>query len=101
MSVQEPHRGTATAARVDVKTPLRLGSGVGQHVADASEIGLVHHPAQVQLALALAGLLGEDVTLMGAAALEGATAGLLEALGSAPVGLDLGHLALLLNLLYH
>jgi len=35
------------------------------------------------------------------ASLYFSTAGLLEALGRAPVGLDLGHLALLLNLLYH
>src|SRR3546814_10859512 len=44
-----------------------------------------------QVALPLGRLLGEDVALVGVAALVLAGSGLPEALGRRPIGLDLGH----------
>src|SRR5688572_15260750 len=44
-----------------------------------------------EVALPLGRLLGEDVALVGVAALELAGSGLPEALGRRPIGLDLGH----------
>ena len=52
-----------------------------------------------QVALPLGRLLGEDVALVGVAALVLAGSGLPEALGRRPIGLDLGHWESLRNLL--
>src|SRR5690606_36214342 len=48
-----------------------------------------------QVALPLGRLLGEDVALVGVAALVLAGSGLPEALGRRPIGLDLGHWGIL------
>src|SRR5882672_184581 len=72
------------------------GSAMRQHLLDAVDIGLVDHHAGAQLTLSLAGLLGEDVTSVGLAALE-AFRRLAKALRRRPVCFQLGHRSLPLS----
>src|SRR5687767_10421676 len=71
--------------------PLRR---VRQHRAHRRGIGVVHRAAPAHLALALGALLGEDVPLVGAAALDAAARAHLEALRGAPLGFHLRHTSL-------
>src|SRR5690606_15938955 len=64
---------------------------VRKHRADVRVIRRVNPGRTAQLALALGGLLGEDVTQVGLRALELAAAERLEALGRAALRLELGH----------
>ena len=54
-------------------------------------INIGHHGTVTQVALALPGLVGQDVTGKGIAALDTAGAGFLEALGCATICLDFRH----------
>jgi hypothetical protein len=70
-----------------VKQTFHYILSVWEHVYHAGDVGLVHHAAHVQLALALAGLLGQNVALVRAATLERPGACLLEPLSGTFVGL--------------
>src|SRR5690606_6652199 len=64
---------------------------IRQHALDAACVLGTNVVGAAQVALALGGLLREDVALEGVAGLELAGGGLAEPLGRRPVGLDLGH----------
>src|ERR1051325_912273 len=64
---------------------------VRQHGTDRRPVGVVDPGTAPHVAFALGGLLGEDVALVGAGALDRAAAAHLEALGGAPLGFHLGH----------
>src|SRR5438477_3842410 len=64
---------------------------VRQHRADGRRVGLVHPAAAAHLALPLGALLGQDVALVGAGALDAAAAAHLEALGGAALGFHFRH----------
>src|SRR5689334_24570549 len=70
----------------------RSSARVRQHVADRRRVGVVHGAAPAHLALPLGALLGQDVALVGAAALDAATATNAETLSGAPLALHLGHM---------
>jgi hypothetical protein len=56
-----------------------------------AHVGLVHIDGTTQMALVLGGLLGQDVTLEGLTALDGATGTNTETLCSALLSLHFGH----------
>src|SRR5438132_9562445 len=64
---------------------------VRQHRADGSRVGLVDPAAAAHLALPLGALLGQDVALVRAGALDAAAAAHPETLRRAPLGLHLRH----------
>ena len=68
-----------------------LQAGEGHHLGDAAHVGLVHVGRATQVALALGGLLGEDVALERLTALDGAPRTHAEPLLRAALGLHLGH----------
>src|SRR6185503_18779089 len=70
----------------------RPSARVRQHAADRRRVGVVHGAAPAHLALPLRALLGEDVALVGAAALDAAAAADAETLRRAPLALHLGHM---------
>src|SRR5687768_14492857 len=67
---------------------------VRQHGAHRCRVGRVHGAAPAHLTLALGGLLGKDVALVGAAALDAAARAHFEALRRAPFGFHLRHTSL-------
>src|SRR5205085_9685227 len=83
-------RACAVTPRLTLGMPRSLRR-VRQDVADRCRIGVVHRAAAAHLALPLGGLLGKDVALVGACALDAAAAAHLEARGGAALGLHLGH----------
>src|SRR3954471_8014462 len=70
---------------------VRSSGRVRQHAADRGHVGLVHAAPAPHLALPLGRLLGEDVALVGAGALDAAAGARPEALRRAPLGLHLRH----------
>src|SRR6185369_997320 len=70
----------------------RPSARVRQHAADRRRVGVVHGAAPAHLALPLRALLGQDVALVGAAALDAAAATDAETLRRAPLALHLGHM---------
>src|SRR5574339_568042 len=64
---------------------------VRQHGTDRRRVGVVHPAAAAHLALPLGGLLGQDVALVCAGALDAAAAAHLEALRGAALGFHLRH----------
>lgn len=74
------------------QAPLHVRDELG----DVLVVHCRHNGAGTKLALALPGLGGEDVARKGVAPLDLAGASLLEALGCAAIGLDLGHCSILL-----
>src|SRR5688572_1440368 len=69
---------------------------VRQHRADGGRVGAVHGAPATQLALRLGALLGQDVALERAAALDAAAAAHAETLRRAPLRFHLGHCCSLL-----
>src|SRR6185295_2064796 len=65
---------------------------VRQHGPHGCRIGVVDRAAAAHVALPLGALLGQDVALVGAAALDAAAAADAETLHRAPLGLHLGHM---------
>ena len=66
---------------------------------ESCDVFLVHignHSTLAQVALALSGFTGQDVTCKSVAAFDAAGSGLSEPLGSATIGLDFRHAFLLL-----
>jgi hypothetical protein len=68
-----------------------LQAGEGQHLRHVTHIGLMDSDGPTQVALVLGGLLGQDVTLEGLAALDGSTGTNAETLLRSALGLHLGH----------
>jgi hypothetical protein len=68
-----------------------LQAALGQHLRHVTHIGLMNGSHTTQLALVLGGLLGQNVTLEGMAALDGTTWTNAKALFSAALGLHFGH----------
>src|SRR5947207_10067612 len=64
---------------------------VRQHAADRCRVGVVHRAAPAHLALPLGALLGEDMALVRAAALDAAAAAHLEALDRKSTRLNSSH----------
>ena len=60
-------------------------------MAQCDHVGLMHSNCTTQVALVLGGLLGQDVTLEGLAALDGTTWTNTKALLGAALGLHFGH----------
>ena len=73
------------------KTVMGSWLAVGQQAPDSVQVGRVDHGALAEAALALGALLGQDVAQVLAAALELASTVADKTLGSAAVGLHLGH----------
>src|SRR5258708_1203709 len=63
-----------------------------QHLCDRAHVGLMHRHCTTQVTLVLGGLLGQDVTLEGLTALDGATGTNAKTLLRAALGLHFGHL---------
>ena len=78
--------------------PLCSILAVGQHSLDGGHIGLVGVNGLAEASLQLGGLLGQDVTAIGAVTLDFAVLGQFEALLGAGVSFQLGHCFILLNL---
>src|SRR5690606_5436509 len=76
---------------------VQPSSEIRQHAVEATGIGSVDVVRLAQVALTLRGHLGEDVAAVGVARLVLAGSGLPEALGRAPMGLDLGHVGVLVS----
>src|SRR5690606_32712286 len=70
---------------------VQPSSEIRQHAVQAAGVLGTNVVRLPQVALPLGRLLGEDVALVGVAALVLAGSGLPEALGRRPIGLDLGH----------
>src|ERR687897_268525 len=68
-----------------------LNAAAGQHGGHRNHVGLVNCRCTPEVTLVLGGLLGQDVTLEGLTALDGATGTNAETLFRAALGLHLGH----------
>src|SRR6185312_1559579 len=68
-----------------------LNASAWQHLCHVTHVGLMHCCCTPQMAFVLGGLLGQDMTLEGLAALDGATGTNTETLFRAALGLHFGH----------
>src|SRR5690606_23448350 len=90
-------RRRATTPRF-TRAMAQSSSEIRKHAVQAARVLGTNMVRLPQVALPLGRLLGEDVALVGVAALVLAGSGLPEALGRRPIGLDLGHWGSLRNL---
>jgi hypothetical protein len=82
---------TFDARHVGTPCSSLLNAEAGQHLRHATHVGLMHSRRSPQVAFVLGGLLGQDVTLEGLTALDGATWTNAEALFRTALGLHFGH----------
>jgi hypothetical protein len=70
---------------------VKLNTTAWQHLRHVTHIGLMDSDSTTQVTFVFGGLLGQDVTFKGLAALDGATWTNAETLFSAALGLHFGH----------